>query len=59
MNKLKELLYVNGYTQEEMANKIGVAQETFSRWVNGKNKPRVKYMRKMAEILEVEIKDLL
>jgi transcriptional regulator with XRE-family HTH domain len=59
MDKLKNLLYIKGYTQEEMAAKLGVNQETISRWVNNKHKPRAKYLRKMAEILEVEIKDLL
>lgn len=59
MDKLKNLLYIKGYTQEEMAVKLGVNQETISRWVNGKHKPRAKYLREMAKILEVEITDLL
>lgn len=59
MNNLKEILYSKGMTQEDLAKEINVNQETISRWVNGRHKPRAKHLKQISEVLDIEIKDLL
>lgn len=39
-----------GMTQEELADKLGVAVNTVSRWEKGKYIPSPKYIKQMAEM---------
>jgi transcriptional regulator with XRE-family HTH domain len=59
MENLRDILYRKGYTQQDFANKLGVRQETVSRWVNGVTRPRADMLKKMSQILHVSIKDLI
>ncbi len=40
------------------ANKMGVSQASASKWINGRQVPRLKMIERMAEILEVPLHEL-
>jgi transcriptional regulator with XRE-family HTH domain len=56
--RIKELRKKLNYTQEQFAEKIGVAPRHISRIENGVNTPSVETLEKIAIVLGVEIKDL-
>ncbi len=39
--KLKYLLAVNEYTQQQLADKLGTTQQCISRWINGNREPSI------------------
>ena len=53
--------YMNqlGYTQKDIAEKLGVTQQAVNTWTTGKNSPRMDKAQKLAHILNVEISDLV
>lgn len=59
VQEIKRLRLFNGITQEEFAEKVGVAWTTVARWETGEVDPDVKYLPKFAEILGVSEQDLL
>ncbi|MHA3225457.1 helix-turn-helix transcriptional regulator [Globicatella sulfidifaciens] len=42
-------------TQSALAKKIGVTQQTYSKWETGKNNPNSENIQKIAKVLEVPI----
>lgn len=58
-DKLRVLLKRKGYTTYDFAKLLGVCQSTVSHYLNGRNKPSFIHMRKMAEVLMVDVDDLL
>ena len=46
-------------TQEQLAEKIGVTYKSISRWENGKTMPDLSMIPILAEILDVEMSELL
>lgn len=56
--RLKELRDQYGYSQQDLANKIGVKQSTVGMWENGKNKPRHDTLIKLANIFNISIDEL-
>ena len=48
-----------GMTQKELADKLGVTDKAVSRWETGKNYPDIETLKKLAEVLEVSVNDLL
>lgn len=57
--KIKSLRKKKGITQAEMAKQLGVKQSTVSMWETGKTMPKTKRMRKLAEVLNCTLDDLL
>lgn len=55
VKKYREKLYM---TQSELASKMGVQTQTIGNIENGRNRPRVKTMRKLAEHLGAPIEEL-
>jgi repressor LexA len=53
--KLRELRKMEGWTQEEVARKIGVSKQTYSHYENEKRKPSLDTIRKLAEIYDVAL----
>lgn len=53
--KLRELRKIEGWTQEEVANKIEVSKQTYSHYENEKRKPGLATIRKLANIYQVNI----
>ena len=49
----------NGWSQEELAEKVGTKQTTVSMWETNKNLPRAATMRLLASILGCTVDELL
>lgn len=58
-NKLKTIRLESNLTQRQVAEKIGVSQNEYSRWEIGKVTPRIESLKKIAEIYQVDIDDLI
>ena len=56
---IKKMREQRGLSQGQLADKIGVAQQHISRWENGKHRPSVDVLIKIAEILNCNISDLI
>ncbi len=48
-----------GFTQEELAIKLNVVRQTVSKWEKGLSVPDAEMLQKIADTLEVDIKQLL
>lgn len=47
-----------GYTQSELAEKLGIKQTTVAMWENGTNKPRSNMLPRIARALNCTIDEL-
>lgn len=56
---LKRIRKERGYTQEELATKVGVVRQTVSKWEKGLSVPDADILCKIAEILDTDINMLL
>ncbi len=56
---LRELRKSKGFTQEELASKINVVRQTVSKWEKGLSVPDADTLQKIADVLEVEVSQLL
>lgn len=50
---------VNGYSQEEVAEKIGVSRQAYAKWEKGETVPYVERCQKLAELYGVTIDSLV
>lgn len=50
---------VNGYSQEEVAEKIGVSRQAYAKWEKGETVPDVDRCQKLAELYGVTIDSLV
>lgn len=50
---------VNGYSQEEVAEKIGISRQAYAKWEKGESVPDVERCRKLAELYGTTIDALL
>ncbi|WP_036689378.1 LexA family protein [Paucisalibacillus globulus] len=53
--KLKELRDLEGWTQEDVAKKLGVTKQTYSNYENEKRKPGLDMIQKLSEVYQVDI----
>lgn len=58
-NRLYELRKKSGLSQAELGNLLHVTSKAVSKWENGKAKPPLDLARKLADILNVSMNDLL
>lgn len=56
--KIKELRTKHGFTQEELAEKLGVSFQTISKWENLVSMPDISLLPKLSEIFGITIDDL-
>lgn len=56
---LRELRKSKGFTQEELAIKINVVRQTVSKWEKGLSVPDADSLQKIADVLDVEVSQLL
>lgn len=57
--RLKELRLKKGLTQTELGERVGVKQNTFTNWENGKREPNFETLLKLASILNTTTSYLL
>ena len=57
--RLKELRLKKGLTQTELGERVGVKQNTFTNWENGKREPNFENLSMLACIFDVSIDYLL
>ena len=56
---LIELRKLNNYTQEDLAELIGVSRQTLSKYETGESLPDIEKCKQLAEIFSVTIDDLI
>lgn len=59
INRLKAVLAEQNRTGKWLAEAMGKNEATVSRWCTNKSQPTQVTMRKIAELLDVDVKDLL
>ena len=57
--KIKKVRELRNYTQEFLASELGFAQETYSKIESGRTKVSIQRLELIANILKVNINDLL
>ncbi len=56
--KIMDLRKKNGFSQEELAEKIGVARQTISKWELGETSPDLKQAKELSSIFNVSLDEL-
>jgi transcriptional regulator with XRE-family HTH domain len=59
INRIKEVLVIKGVSQKELADKVGKSTTAITAICNNKAQPHLKDLKRMAEILDVDIRELL
>ncbi len=59
MTAIRQYREKKGWTQEDVANRVGVAKTTVSMWETGDRKPDIITLKKLASIFECTTDDLL
>ena len=59
MNRIKEVLEEKGIKQTWLAEKLGKSYNMVYSYVKNRQQPRLEVLYKIAEILEVDVKELL
>ncbi|TRX46332.1 helix-turn-helix transcriptional regulator [Fulvivirga sp. M361] len=59
LNRLKEILVREGVSQKDLAVQLEKNEHTVSNWCINKSQPHLKELYKIAEILQVDICELL
>jgi putative transcriptional regulator len=59
MNRIKEVLDEKGIKQTWLADKLGKSYNMVNSYVQNRQQPRLEVLYQIAEILEVEVKELL
>ncbi|MCR4633930.1 MAG: helix-turn-helix domain-containing protein [Erysipelotrichaceae bacterium] len=58
-NFLKQLRKEKGLTQEELAEQMGVARRTVSRWETGNNMPDLDILVELSDLYETDLREIL
>ena len=53
--KLRELRKIEGWTQEEVAKKLGVSKQTYSHYENEKRRPGLDMVRELALVYRLTL----
>ncbi len=59
INRIKEILVIQDRTQIWLANKLGKSTTSITAMCNNKTQPHLKELKKIANLLEVDIRELL
>ena len=59
INKIKEVLVREGMSQKELASRLNKNEHTVSNWCINKSQPHLKELKRIAEILDIDICELL
>jgi len=58
LGRLRRIREQAGYTQQQLADESGVSQHTISELELGRRKPQGRTLRKLAQVLSVDVRDL-
>ena len=56
--KIIDLRKKNGFSQEELAEKVGVARQTISKWELGETSPDLKQAKELSKIFNISLDEL-
>ncbi|MBW2960763.1 helix-turn-helix transcriptional regulator [Mesonia sp. JHPTF-M18] len=59
MNRIKEVLVIQGKSQVWLAEELGKSTTSVTAICNNKSQPHLKDLKRIAEILDVDIRELL
>jgi putative transcriptional regulator len=59
MNRIKDVLEEKGIKQKWLAEKLGKSFNSVNSYVQNRQQPRLEVLSQIAEILDVDIKDLI
>ena len=59
LNRLKAALAEQGKTNRWLSEQLGKSENTISRWCANKIQPSIQQLNEIAQLLKVDIKDLL
>ena len=59
INRIKEVLVIKDMSQKELAAKLDKNPNTITSMCNNKSQPHLKGLKRIAEILDVDIRELL
>lgn len=59
INRIKEVLVSRDMSQKDLAEKMGLNPNTITSMCNNKTQPHLKDLKKIAKILDVDIRELL
>ena len=57
--KLQQLRKENGFTQEQLAEKIFVSRTAVSKWESGRGYPSLDYLKSISKLFSISLDDLL
>lgn len=59
LNRIKVILTETGHTEKWLAGQLGKTSVTVSKWCTNKTQPHLNTLKRISEILNVDIKSLL
>lgn len=59
LNRIKVVLVEQGKTNRWLAEQLGKTEHTISRWCQNKTQPSVAQLNEIANVLNIDIKELL
>lgn len=58
-NNLKNARKEKGLTQKQIATMLNVVESCYANWEQGRTEPNIDFLRKLSNILEVSLDDLI
>lgn len=58
-NNIKHFRKKKGLNQEQLAEKLSVTHQAVSKWETGKSQPDIDTLKRLAEIFEVSVEDII
>lgn len=59
LNRLKVVLAEKSLSNKWLSEQLGITQTTVSKWVTNTSQPNLDMLIKIAQVLDVDIKDLI
>jgi len=59
INRIKEVLVIQGKSQKWLAEQLGKSTTAVTAFCNNKSQPHLKDLKRIAEILDVDVRELL
>ena len=56
---LKDARNLSNFTQKQVAERLGVVESCYANWEQGRTEPNIDMLRKLGEIFNVSIDELL